>query len=438
MAPEFCAADDRLGRKFFILALGVLSLGLFIFDDYRTIGLLALVISVVAHVPFIVALVAKRAYLIGDPVAALPDDKLPKFSILVPVYHEANMMAQLARSLAAIDYPHDRLEAFILIEANDPETYAAAMSTAWSPFVRVLTVRAEGPQTKPRACNFGLAHARGRHVVIYDAEDQPHPSQLREAATRFHDAPCDVACLQAPLIIDKGNRDWLTAMFALEYRLLFTRFLPILSNYDFVIPLGGTSNHFRADILRAVGAWDSHNLTEDAELGMRLAYFGFRTEMITKPTFENAPHRLKIFLRQRIRWQSGHIQTISVHARQPRRAINAMGAATYVFFMLVLMCRITNPIAHIFLIGHGATIFAAPDTLTSSVMVISVNVCLPYFALAYRALDDEPKYSRLLYVLSLPAYWLLIAPATVIAVYRMARGQTAWMKTPHKPFRRKI
>ena len=168
---------------------------------------------------------------------------------------------------------------------------------------------------------------------------------------------------------------------------------------------------------------------------MRLAYFGFRTEMITKPIFENAPHRLKIFSRQRIRWQSGHIQTISVHTRQPRRAI---GAATYVFFMLVLMCRITNPIAHIFLIGHGATIFAAPDTLTSLVMVISINVYLLYSALAYRALDDEPKYLRSLYVLSLLAYWLLIAPATVIAVYRMALGQTAWRKTPHKPFRRKI
>ena len=121
-------------------------------------------------------------------------------------------------------------------------------------FERLLTVHADGPKTKPRACNFGRAHARGELVVVYDAEDQSHPRQLRDAAARFHTASPYVACPKARLIVDQTSNDWLAAMFALEYRLLFARFLPVLANFRCVIPLGGTSNHFRADTLLALGA----------------------------------------------------------------------------------------------------------------------------------------------------------------------------------------
>ena len=173
---------------------------------------------------------------------------------------------------------------------------------------------AEGPK-RNRACNFGLAHARGSFVVIYDAEDQPHPRQLRDAAARFHTAPPDLACLQAPLIID-NHKQWLAAMFALEYRLLFTRFLPVLANFG-CHSAWWVIQSFQGGHLARAWCLGQPQSTEDADLGMRMAYFGYRTEMITPPT-ENAPHGLKIFLRQRIRWQSGHIQTISVHLRNRR------------------------------------------------------------------------------------------------------------------------
>ena len=437
LPPEFSAAGDRLGLKLFALFLGALYLAIVVFDDFRSLGVATLFISVIAHLPFVIALMSKRACFIDGPGTPRSDEALPIYSILIPVYHEANMMAHIARSLAAIDYPHDRLDVLILIEADDSETREAAERISWPAFVRLLTVLAEGPKTKPRACNFGLAHARGTLVVIYDAEDQPHPRQLRDAARRFHNALPDLACLQAPLIIDNHKNKWLAAMFALEYRLLFTRFLPVLANCGCIIPLGGTSNHFRVDVLRKTGAWDSHNLTEDADLGMRMAYFGYRSEMITPPTFENAPHGLKIFLRQRIRWQSGHIQTISVHLRQPLRAMRSAGVFNYTFFILVLLCRLTNPIAHMFVIGYLLTASATVGFLTPSLIRVSAFVYLFYFTLAYLALGENSRHMRLIYLLSLPAYWLLIAPATLIALYRMARGQMAWMKTPHRPFRRR-
>ena len=437
LPPEFSAAGDRLGLKLLALFLFVFCAALFVFDDFRALGVATLFISVVAHLPFVVALVSKRARFIADPGTPIPDDALPVYSILVPVYHEANMMAQISRSLAAIDYPHDRLDALILIEADDSDTREAAESISWPPFVRLITVRADGPKTKPRACNFGLAHAFGSLVVIYDAEDQPHPRQLRDAATRFHNAPPDLACLQAPLVIDDHKNNWLAAMFALEYRLLFTRFLPVLANFGCVIPLGGTSNHFRADILRKLGAWDSHNLTEDADLGIRLAYFGYRTEMITPPTFENAPHGLKIFLRQRIRWQSGHIQTISVHLRQPLRACQIHRRVELCILHFGAFMPPHKPDCTYggdWLFAHGIR----AGRVFHSFIDAGFGICV--FILFHARLSGAYQNRidiRLFYLLSLPAYWLLIAPATLIALYRMARGEMGWMKTPHRPFRRR-
>ena len=237
LPAEFSAAGDRLGLKLFALFLGALYLAIVVFDDFRSLGVATLFISVIAHLPFVIALMSKRAFIDG-PGTPRSDEALPIYSILIPVYHEANMMAHIARSLAAIDYPHDRLDVLILIEADDSETREAA--EFWPAFVRLLTVLAEGPKTKPRACNFGLAHARGNLVVIYDAEDQPHPRQA---------------------VLSADYRQSQEQMAGRHVRAaLFTRFLPVLANCGCIIPLGGTSNHFRVDVLRKTGAWDSHNL----------------------------------------------------------------------------------------------------------------------------------------------------------------------------------
>lgn len=441
LPPEFQTKNDKLGLKLFLLCLTTCGLSIFVFEDFRTLGAASLFVSAIVHMPFVFALIAPRSCDTADPLVALPNDMLPTYTILIPVFHEANMMTQIASSMAALKYPQYLLDILVLIEIDDPATRAAADRTNWPPSVRLLTVHAPGPQTKPRACNFGLAHARGSFIVVYDAEDQPHPNQLRDAAAIFHQAPAEVACLQAPLVIDKEKSNWLGRQFALECNLLFTRFLPVLTNVGCAVPLGGTSNHLKCDVLRNIGAWDCHNLTEDADLGIRLARHGYRTQMLQAPTFENAPHGLKIFLRQRIRWQSGHIQTISVHLRRPFQAMRSMGAANYLCFLMVLVCRLTNPVAHAFLIGY----FAVPspvfgntsgNAFTAGMLLASVMIYMTYFILAYRGMQDEKPVTRLMYILTLPIYWLLIMLATLSALLRMVRGQMNWLKTPHQPFQR--
>ncbi len=94
-------------------------------------------------------------------------------------------------------------------------------------------------------------------------------------------------------------------MFAFEYAALFRGMLPWLSANRLLLPLGGTSNHFRRAALEEVGGWDPYNVTEDADLGMRLARFGYRTETIACPTYENGPDTFATWLPQRTRWFKG-------------------------------------------------------------------------------------------------------------------------------------
>ena len=68
--------------------------------------------------------------------------------------------------------------------------------------------------------------------------------------------------------------------------------------------------HFRRAALDEVGGWDAYNVTEDAELGVRLARYGYRTGVITRPTWEDAPETLAVWLPQRIRWFKGWMRRV--------------------------------------------------------------------------------------------------------------------------------
>jgi glycosyltransferase XagB len=238
---------------------------------------------------------------------SLSDEELPRYTVLVPLYREANVLAPLVSHLSRLDYPDDRLEILLLCEADDGETIAAVELAVLPDHFRLVVCPDGTPRTKPRACNFGLEQATGELCVIYDAEDRPEHDQLRRAAETFRVAPDEVACLQAPLDYHNHDHNWLTRFFTVEYNFWFDLLLPGLVRLGFPVPLGGTSNHLRVAELRALGGWDPYNVTEDADLGLRLAAGGDRTRMLASVTYEEACSRLRPWLRQRTRWQKGYI-----------------------------------------------------------------------------------------------------------------------------------
>jgi cellulose synthase/poly-beta-1,6-N-acetylglucosamine synthase-like glycosyltransferase len=250
-----------------------------------------------------------------------PAADLPRYTVLAALLDEADVLPQLVQRLDAIDYPRRKLEGFLLLEAHDHVTQAAAVACDLPAWLSVLIVPPGRPRTKPAALNVGLAAATGALVTVYDAEDDPDPMQLREAAARFaRDRSGRLATLQAPLRI-RSHADSITPFldrhFAVEYAGLFEVTLPAMARLRLPFPLGGTSNHFRVAALRAVGGWDAYNVTEDADLGFRLWRSGYRLGTMRLPTWETPPGEIVDWLPQRTRWLKGFMQTWGVHTRSP-------------------------------------------------------------------------------------------------------------------------
>ncbi len=291
-----------------------LCLGLFSFPR-TTLSILLAVFAlpflcvVVLRFSALVFLLTSRRTLCDAP--PLADDVLPSYSILVPLYEEAEIVPDLIAALQALDYPRDKLDIQLIVESADPKTYAAVFEAELADHMRVNVVATSPPQTKPHALNHALKSARGEIVVVYDAEDMPDTYQLRQAAAILATNE-RVGCVQSCLNIYNPRESFLTRQFTIEYTALFDCLLPTLRRLGFPVPLGGTSNHFPRHVLNEVGGWDAYNVTEDADLGICLARANYHVEILRSTTWEEAPATFAIWLRQRTRWLKGWIQTNTI------------------------------------------------------------------------------------------------------------------------------
>jgi cellulose synthase/poly-beta-1,6-N-acetylglucosamine synthase-like glycosyltransferase len=303
-----------------------------------------------------------------------------------------------------------------------------------------ITVVPEGsPRTKPRALNVGLRQARGRLVTIFDAEDRPDPAQLRIAAETFAAAPRDLAALQARLHVDHPADSWLTRMFAIEYACQFDHVLPMVSSRGGLILLGGTSNHFRAEALTRVGGWDPYNVTEDADLAVRLRRFGYRIATIDSETHEEAPMTVAAWLKQRARWFKGYMQTWLVHNRRPISLVREIGWRDAFLFHLFIIGALTAALSHIaFLLQlvlklAGVPVLVGGSTLVAAAQMVAIlagyGASLALGAVSVRRRRD-PRFGPGL-VVTLPLYWLLMGAAVLIAMYDLVRRPHHWHKTRH-------
>jgi cellulose synthase/poly-beta-1,6-N-acetylglucosamine synthase-like glycosyltransferase len=370
----------------------------------------------------------------AEPTATpLPDEDLPAYTIIAPLYREAAVAAELVANLARLDYPRDRLQVLIVLEARDHETQAAFGALDLPAGFQVLIAPPGSPQTKPRACNVALQRAHGDLVVIYDAEDAPHPGQLREAAARFAQADESLACLQAPLRIEPDPR-FLPDQFALEYAVLFEVFLPALARWGLPFPLGGTSNHFRASALRAVGGWDPYNVTEDADIGFRLAARGHTLDVLASPTLETSPATLKVWTPQRARWIKGHLQTLAVHARGPAlRTPRGLVALVLTLALPVMSSHLHGPL-FIWLAaqGMGAMLDLCPAVPAMDWMLMFFGwTCI---AIAGTQAQRRAGHrQRPLPLLGAIFYWPLQSLAAAEALRQFVVSPFHWDKTPHTP-----
>jgi len=370
------------------------------------------------------------------PSAPAPTE-WPRYTILAALHDEADVAPQLIANLARIDYPAHRLEGVLVLEPEDVATLAAIEATPRPSWLRVLVVPPGRPQTKPRALNIALERATGELLTIYDAEDNPAPGQLREAAARFMADP-SLGCLQAPLRIaprTHGTRSaFLDRQFALEYAALFEVSLRGLARLGLPFPLGGTSNHLRVTALTQAGGWDAFNVTEDADLGFRLWRNGWSLGVIASPTMESPPGALDRWLPQRTRWLKGYMQTWGVHTRRPI----GLGARGLLAFVMTIGAAIVSAGAHApalawlgsaLLVGLASGL--SPAVPVGAISVLGIGVIAAWMSCAVGARRTGLGYG-LADMARAPLYWSLLSLAFLHAAWRLATEPFVWDKTPHE------
>jgi cellulose synthase/poly-beta-1,6-N-acetylglucosamine synthase-like glycosyltransferase len=334
-----------------------------------------------------------------------------------------------------------KLDVKLVIESDDAETAAAIATNPLPGFVEVIVAPPGGPRTKPRALNVALPLARGEFVTVYDAEDVPDPNQLRLAVSTFRRAEPEVACLQARLVIDNTADGWLTRMFSIEYATLFDVTNPALARFDLPVPLGGTSNHFRRSVLQGLGGWDAWNVTEDADLGLRLAAAGYRVADLPSATLEEAPRSLGPWLRQRTRWMKGFLQVSVTHSRRPLRSFRRLGAARGFGAAAVSLGTVASAFGFPVFMAVAIEGLASGRLLQVSrpMEILGAAIGLTLFTAGLLALTVPPVtalcrrrwWSLLPLVPLMPVYYCLVSLAAWRGLAEFILEPQRWNKTDH-------
>ncbi len=397
-------------------------------------------------------------HITDEELRELDEKTLPIYTIFIPLYKEARILPNVLQNISKLDYPHDRLDVKILLEEVDTETLEEArhlglfgnpraviepMSPdSYREFLTIfdpIIVPNDDVRTKPRACNYGLHRAKGEFCVIYDAEDAPDPDQLKRAVILFRRIGEEYACIQARLNYHNSNDNILTHWFTIEYSYWFDYYLQGLDFVGCPIPLGGTSNHFRTKLLKKIGAWDPYNVTEDANLGIRIACRKLKVCMMDSYTYEEANGHLWNWIRQRSRWNKGYVQTYLLHMRKPRKLFEELGWRQFLLFQITFGGNALVPLINPFLWAITFLELIIPGSINFNVDILIVLMCmmnafasnLIYIGIHLVACLKKKMYAEIPYVLLLPIYWVLISIGAWRGLLQLLTKPFYWEKTVH-------
>ncbi|AXT26427.1 glycosyltransferase [Ruegeria sp. AD91A] len=421
---------------------------LFLFALFPAFGLMVLLGAAVGTLVLFAAFrtIGTLAYL-GDhmkkptePPEAAIALRHPCVSIMVPLYKEREIANALVQRLQRLTYPKALLDVILVLEETDDVTRDALAQTALPSWMRVVVVpELNGLTTKPRAMNYALDFCRGDIVGVWDAEDAPQPDQIERVVAHFTQASPEVVCLQGVLDYYNPRTNWRSRCFTIEYNSWFRVILPGIARMGLVVPLGGTTFFFRREKLLELGGWDAHNVTEDADLGVRLCRAGYRTEMVDTTTFEEANFRAWPWVKQRSRWLKGFMVTYLVHMRNPRKLYADLGAVKFfglqTFFLGTLGQFLLAPVLWIFWLYAMGITNPMEQILSHQMATVLVwlflatealNICAGIIAVSAR----ERRF-LLPWVPTMFLYFPLGVVAGYKALWELATNPFFWDKTQH-------
>ncbi len=375
-----------------------------------------------------------------DEVKAVENSSLPVYTILLPVYKEDKLIRKLIWNLRSLDYPRGKLDVKLLIEEDDDKTLNAVRNLDFPANFETIVVPYHLPKTKPKACNYGLFFCKGKYLTIYDAEDVPDSDQLKKVVCLFRKLPKDYIVLQGALNYFNKNENLLTRMFTLEYSYWFDYMLPGLQSLDVPIPLGGTSNHFKLDKLLELGGWDPFNVTEDADLGVRVFEKRYKVGVVNSTTFEEANNEFFNWIRQRSRWIKGYMQTTLVHMRNPVRLVQKIGwrgffgfnffvSLTPITFLIYPVLLSFFLIYLIFDLKNVRVLFPDWILYVSIFNFVAGNALMIYINML--AVFKRRYYELILFALFNPIYWIMHSISAYKGLWQLIYNPFFWEKTNH-------
>jgi cellulose synthase/poly-beta-1,6-N-acetylglucosamine synthase-like glycosyltransferase len=374
-----------------------------------------------------------------QPPSEAPE-QLPMISVLVPLYKEAAISSALLTRLARLTYPQERLQVLLVLEESDRLTQQAIAAARLPAWISAIEVPAWGDlRTKPRAMNYALNFCQGDIIGVWDAEDAPQWDQLQKVAAAFANAPPEVACFQGVLDYYNPRANWISRCFTLEYASWFRVVLQGIARLGLVVPLGGTTMFVRREVLDRLGGWDAHNVTEDADLGVRLYRAGYRTRMLPTATYEEASCHFPAWIRQRSRWLKGFMATYLVHMRRPRHLLRSLGWLRFLGFQGFFLGTLGQFLLAPFLWTYWLVVLGLPHP--SAALLPEMLLTLGLFSLVFfecfgmglailgAFASGRPRLAC--WAPLLPLYYLMGPIAVYKALYELLYNPFFWDKTSH-------
>lgn len=447
--PDWSASEPMTrGQKIFFGGLCLLTLGALVWRPLLTGQVLIALCTIFYIISTLYKFAIIRASLSDtsivrftpEQIAAQEPRQWPIYSMLIPMYKEPEVLKQMVKALTDLDYPMECKDVQFLLEEDDELTLEAARKIDLPSNFRVTVIPPSFPRTKPKACNIGLHLARGKYLVIYDAEDIPERDQLKKAVMAFELMPENIICMQSRLNYYNPRQNLLTRWFTAEYSAWYDLQLPGLAAMQAVIPLGGTSNHFKTDILRELMGWDAYNVTEDCDLGVRLARAGYATRMLETTTWEEACSSFPFWIKQRTRWHKGYIQTWFVHMRTPWLLAKELGFINFLHYQLLIgggpFSVLINPIfwclalIWFFFKPMGLIqLFPGPIFVAGAFCLFVGNFVFIYINLL--GCCKRKNYDLMWWSLLTPLYWFMMSISGWRAFLQFFKDPFVWEKTQH-------
>ena len=372
------------------------------------------------------------------PTHFLPPRK--SFTVMLPARHEEEVIQTTIERVVRANYPLSLLEVVVICSIDDTGTITKAQQKIAQlrrrgiNIVRVLAFKNQ-PINKPHGLNVGLRSTHNEVVTIFDAEDDIHPDIFNVINTvMLHEK---VAVVQGGVQLMNYESKWYSVLNVLEYFFWFKSRLHYHTRRG-MTPLGGNTVFFTREVLQRVGGWDEHDLTEDADIGIRISLLGEPMRVIYDDRYvtqEETPPTLGQFIKQRTRWSQGFLQTLLKREWKQLPNLGQRILATYtlgfpaiqavlglyILASLLMMFTLKVPVLM-------AIIMDLPFYLLAAHFLLNI-IGLYEFTSAH-GLKPTWKTPLVMALGYLPYQWVL-AYASVRATARQLRGINNWEKTQH-------